>query len=133
MRIGQKEERHDIHIACPSALSIQKLSEKIWLCSKKVSDSSRCLVFFLDSSWDIEKILNIAKFRKKFWDSIWIVQGLCFFLGFCLDSFLGHRKMKPGYLKHLDRLLVYFSYIDMVFSIFLFPEPEYFDKKETIC
>ena len=35
--------------------------------------------FSSDSSWDIEKILNIAKFRKKFWDSIWIVQGLCFF------------------------------------------------------
>ena len=61
-------------------------SDKKILCSlnylKRIGyylDSSRCLFFSPDSFWDIEKILNIAKFRKKFWDSIWIVQGLCFF------------------------------------------------------
>ena len=61
-------------------------SDKKILCSlnylKRIGyylDSSRCLFFSPDSFWDIEKILNIAKFRKQIWDSIWIVQGLCFF------------------------------------------------------
>ena len=51
---------------------VPEVSDTIWIVPGVCFFSS-------DSSWDIEKILNIAKFRKKIWDSIWIVQGLCFF------------------------------------------------------
>ena len=33
------------------------------------------------------------------------VKGVWFFHGYCLDSILGHRKMKIEKLDHMDRLL----------------------------
>ena len=49
--------------------------------------------------WNIAKFFQIVFRYFKHLDRLFV-----FFLGFFLDSFWGHRKMKPGYFKHLDRL-----------------------------
>ena len=78
---------------------------------QKNLDSSRYLVFFTDSSGCLVffmgtfRTLLFSTHSQNFLDTIWIVQGVWFFHGYCLDSILGHRKMKCGQFEHLDRLL----------------------------